>query len=288
MEKKKVIFDMELNDPDDYFALIFLARHPLIDLTGVTVYPGNKSQIGCIKTILKNMNKNIPVGSDFLDVEYSLNPIHHSFVSFLPAEPDMSAIELLKQNIESGSILFTGAPLTNIKNLLKTYQNFSIPLLFGQGGFVGCNVAPVIYRSFKKKVTNRTFNFCSDIEAVDLILKTKGKKFFTSKNVTHHCKYTKETHQKLKKFNHSLGLFLIYKGMDTYLQQTKAKKFHDVLAAMTIISDSVVEFKEVEMYHQINQKGFVEWGSKAKKGTNIFASINYSKEIFFQLLTEII
>jgi len=216
MKKKKVIFDMELNDPDDYFALIFLSSHPLIDLTGVTIYPGNKDQVGCVKTILKTMNKNIPVGSDLLDIEYSLNSIHHSFVSFFPAEPDMSAIELLKQSIESGSILFTGAPLTNIKNLLKTYPNFSIPLLYGQGGFAGCNVAPVVYRSFKKKTTIRTFNFCSDIEATDLVLKTKGKKFFTSKNVTHHCKYTKDTHLKLKNFNNSLGLSLIYKGMNTY------------------------------------------------------------------------
>jgi len=56
---------------------------------------------------------------------------------------------------------------------------------------------------------------------------------------------------------------------------------------MTIVSDCVVNFKEVEMYHETNIKGFMEWGSKAKKGTDVFVSINYDKEIFFQLLTEI-
>jgi hypothetical protein len=39
-EKLDLIYDMETNDPDDFFALCLLLSHPRSTLRGVTLYPG--------------------------------------------------------------------------------------------------------------------------------------------------------------------------------------------------------------------------------------------------------
>jgi hypothetical protein len=45
IDKLNVIYDMETNDPDDFFALCFLLSHPRSVLRGVTLYPGIFLQI---------------------------------------------------------------------------------------------------------------------------------------------------------------------------------------------------------------------------------------------------
>ena len=39
--KLNIVFDMESQDPDDFFTLCFLLSHPNSNLCAVTIYPGN-------------------------------------------------------------------------------------------------------------------------------------------------------------------------------------------------------------------------------------------------------
>jgi hypothetical protein len=48
-----LLFDMETQDPDDWFTLCFLCSHPRARLRAVTIYPGSKMQIGLVKETLK-------------------------------------------------------------------------------------------------------------------------------------------------------------------------------------------------------------------------------------------
>lgn len=43
-----VVWDMETSDPDDFFTLLLLLGHPLVNLKGVTITPGTPEQVGVV------------------------------------------------------------------------------------------------------------------------------------------------------------------------------------------------------------------------------------------------
>eukprot|EP01118_Nematostelium_gracile_P014207 TRINITY_DN5491_c0_g1_i1.p1 TRINITY_DN5491_c0_g1~~TRINITY_DN5491_c0_g1_i1.p1 ORF type:complete len:186 (-),score=42.69 TRINITY_DN5491_c0_g1_i1:383-940(-) len=142
-----VLFDMETQDPDDFFTLCFLLSHPSSRLRGVTVYPGSTKQIGFIKTVLKKFNReDVLVGSNNpKHPKESISDFHFKLFNFFPAlEPDDSATEVMNQVLAKypSAVFFTGGPPINLEMFFKKHPHRTLNHWFAQGGFAADNVMP--------------------------------------------------------------------------------------------------------------------------------------------------
>ena len=305
MEKTKinVIYDMETSDPDDYMTLCLLSSHPNVNLRAVTITPGSPEQVGIVKYVLSNTNKlDVKIGVPdpkkytFSDKQSKdiVSGFHYKIIPRL--KPDYSAQscnEVLLSTFKDypDTIILTGAAVTNIANFIKKNPEIMINTWIAQGGFAGCNIVPENYilNKFKGLEICRTFNFCQDINSADLLLNSNNilEKRLISKNVCHGVTYDKKMHEYLEPYkNKSKGLNLIYTAMEVYLKnKPSGKMFHDPLAACTMINNDICEFKEVEIYH-IMDNGFQKFGSRLKENTNTFISINVDMNKFLQTLTK--
>lgn len=288
LNKIPISWDMETADPDDVFTLCMLAHHPHVDLRSVTVTPGSRHQIGLVKHILKLLDKNIPVGSKNIEhPKQCVSEFHYKWLGDIPpAEADGNGPDILwtaQYGCADNFKIVCGASLSNLSNYSNRYV--IIPEAVIQGGFAGDSVVPEEYRldKFKGKETCPTFNLNGDIAAAKNVIASDKitKKIFVSKNVCHGIIYDNEMHERIKPHRHNnMGLELLVKGMDFYLQKKPSgKAFHDPLAACVAISPDCCEFKEVEMYRE---KG--EWGSRLKDGTNTFIPIKCNRDRFEQVL----
>jgi pyrimidine-specific ribonucleoside hydrolase len=312
-----VMLDMETGDPDDYFALLLLATHPLTRLRCVTITPGTLKQVGYMKNVLKKLNLDIPVGAcrpnhnkECLSKFFQdLNP---SFVR--ESEPDGLGCDIIFRTLQKypDAVLITGAPLCNVGALLQKYETElkpgTIKRWVGQGGFAGVGVVDEdkILKKFAGKRTCATYNFGGDSKSALLVLESNviAEKYMVSKNVCHGVTYDKKMHAKvneaiiranehLSDLNKDqrevceralLGLQAMYDGMDKYLQKRQeGKMFHDPLAVCAAIDRSVCEFRRVTM---IRDKG--EWGSVLSNDeeNHTFISVDINRDLFLGVLTQ--
>ncbi|KAF3890291.1 MULTISPECIES: nucleoside hydrolase [Nostocales] len=287
-----VIFDMETRDPDDMFALCFLGSHPNVALQAVTINPGTKAQVGVIRHILHLLNKHdVPVGARNSDsMKDVVSEFHYEFLGIIPPkEPDDFAHNLIATtiNLYPDVVLLTGAPLHNLRLLLKNFPLITIKRWVGQGGFAGDSIVPPQLRlpKFNGLETCLTFNFNGDPKAALALLSSARvmTRDIVSKNVCHGVIYHQEFHERMKPFrNNSIGLNLIYNGMELYLKRRpEGKMFHDPLAACITLNRNIAQFQEVEIY----RKGG-EWGANLAKNTNTFITITIDHNQFFQTLTQ--
>ena len=287
-----IIFDMETRDPDDMFALCFLASHPNVALRAVTINPGSRAQIGVIRHLLHRLDRSeVPIGARNPDsIKDAVSEFHYEFLGNLAfEEADDVAHNLIAAtiNLYPDLVLLTGAPLHNLRLFLNHYPLVKIKRWVGQGGFAGDTVVPPEFRlpKFEGLETCLTFNFNGDPKGALGLLSSNHvlSRDIVSKNVCHGVIYTQEFHEFLKPFRHnSPGLLLIYNGMDLYLnQQPDGKMFHDPLAACIAVNRNIARFQEVEVYRQ---KG--EWGARIANNTNTFITITVDKELFLKVLTQ--
>jgi len=284
---KKIIFDMETADPDDLLTLCWLCSHKEIDLKAVTITPGTKLQIGLVKSTLRLLDHAhvpVPVGAFNIDhPKQCVSTFYNKIMDFIEEEADGEGWRVIEDNLEEDTIVVTGAPLKNLGKFLKLSKK-SIACWVGQGGFAGVGVVPehLILKKFKGKVTCPTFNFNGDPQAALALLSSDRIKkiLLVSKNVCHDVYYDKSHHNSFIPFTKGMELF--YKIMEIYLQKNDHKKLHDPLAATVALNNDICSFEEVEVYRE---KG--EWGSKLKKGTNTFISIDCNKNLFFEILLSI-
>lgn len=96
-----IVYDMETQDPDDFFTLCWLCGSPLVRLLGVTVRPGSNEQVGLAKFVLRESgHEDVPVGRG-ADVDRSKQYVsgwHFRFLGkngFPPAEPDAFAWDVI-------------------------------------------------------------------------------------------------------------------------------------------------------------------------------------------------
>jgi inosine-uridine nucleoside N-ribohydrolase len=288
-----VIFDMETRDPDDMFALCFLGSHPNVALQAVTVNPGTRAQVGVIRNILHRLNKDdVPIGARNPDsLKDAVSKFHYEFLGIIPpGEPDDFAHNLIATtiNLHPDTTILTGAPLHNLRLLLKHFPLLTIQRWVGQGGFAGDSVVPPEWRlpKFDGRETCPTFNFNGDPKAALALLSSTRvlTRDLVSKNVCHGIIYNQEFHECMKPFrNRSRGLNLIYNGMEIYLKyHPEGKMFHDPLAACITINRNIAKFQEVEIY----RKGG-EWGAHIVKNTNTFITVAIDRNQFFHTLTQL-
>jgi len=46
---RRIVFEMETSDPDDFMTLLWLADHPGVELAGVVVTPGSQDQCQLVR-----------------------------------------------------------------------------------------------------------------------------------------------------------------------------------------------------------------------------------------------
>lgn len=291
-DKLPVVFDMETNDPDDYITLLFLLGHPRVHLKAVTITPGSVYQVGLVERTLQQFDKNIPIGSYYLEHPKTCVSEWHQKVygKIEPSNNAQRGCDVLLESCDEQTTLITGAPLKNL-GLALDFEDFKLGRLVAQGGFAGEGVVPLQDQlpKFRGKRTCPTFNLNGDIPAALKTLETLKikERYFVSKNVCHGVAYNKQMNEQLEldlssSDKKSLSLKLIHKGMSQYLRKKKeGKKLHDPLAACCAIDKSIGNWKEVELFLE---KG--EWGARLKKDTNTHIITSYDHKRFLRVFFE--
>src|SRR5262249_24015384 len=222
-----ILFDMETNDPDDFFALCLLAGHPAVHLRAVTLNPGSKGQVGLVRRALERLGRGeVPVGARNPETKSpAVSGFHHTFLGEpTPAEPDAIAHELLAATLTAhpDAVLLTGAPLHNGRLLLANHPSVCLKRWVGQGGFAGDSVVPPEHRlpKFAGRETCPTYNFGGDPKGALALLSSDRvmQRDLVSKNVCHGVVYDQELHTRLAPFRDATpGLALLHAGMACYL-----------------------------------------------------------------------
>ena len=296
MMKKRVfdvVWDMETNDPDDFLALLMLIGHPQINLKAVTVFPGSAAQIGIVRHALDWFQLDIPIGARNLDTtKESVSAWHYqAFGDIPPSRNAKQANEVLLDNCDVNSILITGAPLTNIRNAIRTAQSknetFQIDTIVVQGGFAGEGIVPpeLQMEKFKSLRTCPTHNLMVDRKAAQLVLDYEGfkKRYFVSKNVCHRLVYDHDMHEQIAEVkDSSIALNKIWRGMNVYLHEINpnGKMLHDLLAVACAIDSTVGTWAEVELFREGS-----EWGAKSSENSNTWIIIDYDHDKFMSIFT---
>src|SRR5690349_1437049 len=126
----RVVFDMETRDPDDALTLCLLATHPGLSLIAVTVTPGTAQQIAVVREILDRLERIVPVGArDSASTADAVSAFHTAWLGSLANhEPDGVAHEIMAAAFAShpDAVLLTGAPLQNLRNLLREHPTVTI------------------------------------------------------------------------------------------------------------------------------------------------------------------
>ena len=264
-----IVLDTGTQDPDDILTLCYLADK---GLKAVTLWPGSLWQVGLVKTILRELGLNIPVGGNCEHAKKSsVSPFYSKVFNYKPEREDALAKDIIRQ-YKDDIILTCECPFNLDGVHIKNW--------YAQGGFAGDNVVDEVDRleKFKGKLYCPSFNF-SHANLIKRLIADSDKRTFVSKNVCHGVSYNKLTHEKTKEG-------MIKKIMGVYLQEHEEKMFHDLLAASVIFDRDICKFKEVDMYHK-NPKPGVDnggWGCNEKLGTNTFISVSVDKERFWKTL----
>ena len=287
--KIPILWDMETQDPDDFFTLLLLLDHPRVDLKAVTVTPGSRHQIGLVRQALKWFDRNdLPVGST--DINYPKSCVsewhYKTYGDVPPSDDSVSAGDLLSRLCNESTTLVTGANLKNLGRAMD-HPEFRLGRLVAQGGFAGEGVVPPELQmlKFKGMVTCPTFNLNGDPKSALRALSDPRilKRYFVSKNVCHRVLYTESFHSIFGSLSHkSKSIARIWQGMDRYFHKNPlGKAFHDPLAAACAIDESVGVWRPVEMFRE-NGK----WGSKLKENSDTFVIIDYNANKFLDTLVE--
>lgn len=291
MNRIPIAFDMETSDPDDMVTLCMLTCHPAVMLQAVTVTLGTHEQIGVVRRVLELCGRpDILVGSRKPNhPKQCVSPFHYQLLGQVsPQEADGPGHEVLAAIVRQtpATTVITGAPLSNLRELLEKHPDVEIARWVAQGGFAGDSVVPPEFRlpKFAGRETCPTYNFNGDPQAALLLLGTPRirTRDLVSKNVCHGLVYDMGLHNTLAAMkDHSPGLQLIYRGMELYLaQHPEGKMLHDPLAACVAIDRDICVFREVEMYRS---KG--EWGARLQTGTATHIAIAVDKSRFMQVFT---
>lgn len=124
---------------------------------------------------------------------------------FREEEPDgIVGADILYQTFKKypEATIVTGAPVSNLWNMLQKYPDIKVKRWVAQGGFAGDNIVPTEHRlpKFRGKIVCDTYNFGGDPTAAEGCLQSDRieTKWLVSKNVCHGVFYDKRFHELLK------------------------------------------------------------------------------------------
>lgn len=254
----KILLDTGTADPDDILTVAYLADK---GLSAINLWPGSDAQVGLVKSILRELGLNIPVGGNGYKKD-CVSSFYSKVFSYSPEKPDALCKDLAKDYVDH-TILTCEAPF-NLDGLdLKEWT--------AQGGYAPPQLmsSDQVLDKFKDVDSCQSFNFGSP-SLIRRLMTRSTKRTFISKNVCHGVIYDRAIHA-------TMPDGMIKKIMDIYLKEHSGKAFHDLLAASTLFDRDICEFKEVEMTNDANK-----WSCFEKPGTNTFISVGVNKERFWK------
>lgn len=274
----RIAFDMETRDPDDALTLCLLAAHPRVELLAVSLTPGTPTQVGVVREVLRRIGVQVPVGArNPANHAGAVSPFHLDWLGPVPpAAPDALAHELLDQTLRThpDCTLLTGAPLHNLRLLLRHHPETLIARWVAQGGFAGDNLVAARHRlpKFAGRTACESFNFGGDSKATLLALASPriGERRFVGKNVTHGVAWDRALHDSLVPMGiESPGLTLALEAMALYLRdRPQGKLLHDPLAASAALDPGAFTWVEADILYNNGQ-----WGSTPRQGTGTFVAV---------------
>lgn len=255
-----VLFDMETGDPDDLITLLMLLNNSEVNLVGVTCYQGSPIQIGLIQEVLQRANLDIPIGGWNSIEPKELSPYYTKVMGTWKAQEaiytPIEVFEKVFQNYSDNIHVLTGAPLTNIKEVIEKLPHITIPHMTTQGGYIGSLVAmEKQLAKFRGRPSFRTYNLGNDIEAFNIVNNSSQIKDLTyvTKDLCHGFVYNKKIHQEIQFASHPIGQ-LLQKCLEQYALANKEKAMHDPLAMLFMIYPELGKSMLVEMEYRIDER----------------------------------
>ncbi len=299
---RRIVFEMETSDPDDFMTLMWLADHPEVELAGVVVTVGSRDQCQLVRWGLDRCGRgDVPIGalhgpgwwssadgqkprvSGFHYKVYG-HEIHQHPVGEVAEGPALLAALLA---IPDTTVVIGSAP----KNLGKAFRDHPALRLgcwVQQGGFAGDNLVAAPLEKFRGRITCPSFNpGGAPKETLEMLASPQiDRRLFVSKNVCHGVQWTGDLQAALKRRLADrggpvrTGLATMIYALDRYLEDRGvAKAMHDLVAAACALEPEVCTFAEVEIYRE---RG--EWGARATAGTNTCISIGFDEPRFVEVL----
>lgn len=261
-----VVFDMETRDPDDALTLCLLATHQRVCLTAVTVNPGTPAQLAVVRELLDRLAVEVPIGARHVaSPADAVSSFHHEWLGPLPpARPDGLAHEILAARLSAdpATVILTGAPLHNLRQLLSHHKDVTVGRWVAQGGFAGDNLVPEKHRlaKFAGRTTCESFNFGGDKRATLAALASDriAHRDLVSKNVTHGIVWDTDLQRRLRLApDLAPGVRLAHEAMAVFLtQRPEGKLLHDPLAACAILNRDTFVWAPVDVTY-----GRGQWGA---------------------------
>jgi len=226
------------HDPDDFFAICWLVAVG-VDIRGITITPGDPDQLAVARLLAKLLDLDIPIGASKLNRDKpSSGGVHHALLKKygmpLEAKPDGLGFEIIASvfRFYPDSDLFIIGPASSVGRFLNENPGHRIERATMQGGFLPYRHYEPQEKldKFEGKEWVPTFNPNGDRKGfLNFIAANVGLRRFVGKNVCHTMLYDRAVHERLRPHNRASELFK--EGMDIYLSNHAAKKFHDPLAA---------------------------------------------------------
>lgn len=258
--------------------LCLLATHPAIHLRAVTITPGTAAQVGVVREVLRRLDLTIPLGvRNPGSPADAVSPFHFDWLGALPAaEPDGIAHDILAETLAAypDANLLTGAPLQNLRLLLRHHPHAVVTRWVAQGGFAGDNLVESPHRlpKFEGRMTCESYNFGHDPKGALAALGSSRilERRLVGKNVTHSLVWDVGLQHTLSRQpSQSPGLDLAVEAMAAYLRAYPAGKLlHDPLAAAALIDPEAFTWVEAEIIHSEGK-----WGSTRVAGTGTFVAV---------------
>lgn len=299
---RRIVFEMETSDPDDFMTLLWLADHPGVALAGVVVTPGSQDQCQLVRWGLDLCGRaDVPVGglhgpgwwasadgqkprvSGFHYKVYGA-AIREHVVGEVARGPALLA-ELLAA---ADTTVVVGSAPKNIGAAFREFPELRLACWVQQGGFAGDNLVEAPLEKFRGKLTCPSFNpGGAPKETLELLASSRiARRMFVAKNVCHGVQWTAALQATLKQRlaerggDVRRGLATMIYALDRYLEDRRvAKAMHDLVAAACALDPAVCEFAEVEIYRE---RG--EWGSRAAAGTGTVISVGFDEPRFVAVL----
>lgn len=258
---------METRDPDDALTLCLLATHRRVRLAAVTVNPGTPTQLAVVRELLGRLGVEVPIGARYVDSPAdAVSSFHHEWLGPLPpAGPDGVAHEILAATLlaDPATVVLTGAPLHNLRQLLTCHRDVTVRRWVAQGGFAGDNLVPEKHRlaKFAGRSTCESFNFGGNKRATLAALASDRIAYrdLVSKNVTHGIAWDADLQARLRSVpSPAPGVGLAYEAMAVFLaRRPEGKLLHDPLAACAILGREAFTWTPVDVTYSQGQ-----WGAR--------------------------
>ena len=299
---RRIVFEMETSDPDDFMTLLWLADHPEVELAGVVVTPGSRDQCQLVRWGLDRCGRSdVPIGalhgpgwwagsdgqkprvSGFHYDVYGAGIREHA-VGEVVEGPALLALLLADPN----TTVVVGSAPKNLGKAFRDHPALHLGRWVQQGGFAGDNLVAAPLEKFRGRLTCASFNPGGAPKDTLALLASPqiDRRLFVSKNVCHGVQWTGELQAALKRriadrgVGARVGLATMIHALDRYLEDRGvAKAMHDLVAAACALQPEVCEFVEVEVYRE---RG--EWGARATEGTNTCISVGFHELRFVEVL----